>query len=112
LLSIIRDGAVVARGEGRATRTGDSATAGAKVIVVYRCRVRRGGHRDAHVLLESHQFLLKRLIPSQKLLDSLVTALLALEFLQLALQTVNVLLGSRPDSSLSLSVVGSLARKL
>lgn len=72
-------------------------------------RVRSG---VAQVFSKPGNLLFEELIPPQKLLDLSVTALDALEFGKLTLQTLNVLLGPGPDGSLSLTVVGSLACQL
>jgi len=70
----------------------------------------RGG--VAQVFPESGNLLLEDLVPAEKLLDFSVAALDSLEIGQLTLQTLNVLLGPGPDSSLGLTIVGPLASQL
>lgn len=77
----------------------------------------RGGvvgrsHGDTHVLTQTHQLVLECLVAPKQFLDRLVATLLALEVLELTLQTVDVLLRPSSNRPLRLSIVGPLAGEL
>lgn len=61
---------------------------------------------------ESGNLLFEDLVPAEKLLYFSVAALDTFELGQFTLQTLNVLLGPGPNSSLGLTVVGSLTSQL
>jgi len=76
-------------------------------------RVRRRVHgHGAHVLLQATQLVLESLVPSEEVLDRAVTALVAAELVELALEALNVLLCAGADGTLGLAVVGPLAGQL
>lgn len=66
----------------------------------------------SHALLEPEKLLLENPVPLEKLLYGLVAVALVLEFRDLLLQPLDVLLGPSPNGPLSLPVVGPLAGKL
>ena len=67
---------------------------------------------DPHCLSQTSKFLLESLVPLDQVLDGLVTILLALQVFEFSLESFDMLLGPRPDRSLCLAIIGSLASKL
>lgn len=68
--------------------------------------------RKSHSFPQPLQLALQGLVPLEQVLHRVVAVVFALELLQLALESLNVLLRPRPDGTLGLTVICSLAGKL
>lgn len=68
--------------------------------------------RNSHGFPQPFQLALQSLVPLEQVLHRLVAILLALELIQLALQSLDVFLRPCPDGTLGFTVIRSLPGKL
>lgn len=68
--------------------------------------------RHPHAFPEFLELRLESLVPLDQVLDGLVAVVLALELVQLALESLNVLLRPCPDGTLGLTIICPLPGQL